>query len=76
MLNTERIAKVTAPVLVMHGDADILIPVAQGRELYAAAHEPRQLRIVTGAGHDEVQKVLGLPAFSALVRSFTNAGVP
>jgi len=76
MLNTERIAKVTAPVLVMHGDADILIPVAQGRELYAAAREPRQLRIVAGAGHDEVQKVLGLPAFSALMRAFTNAAAP
>lgn len=76
MRNTDRIARVTAPVLVMHGDADALIPVAQGRALYAAAHDPKQLRIVNGAGHDEVQKGLGVAVFGALVRTFTNAAVP
>lgn len=76
MANTEHIALVTAPVLILHGDGDIKIPVSQGRDLFAAAHDPRQLRIVAGAGHDNVQKVLGLTAFSALVRGFTNAATP
>ena len=76
MLNTTKIATVTAPVLIMHGDADVQIPVQQGRDLYAAAHDPKQLRIVPGSGHDDVQRTLGLQAFSALVRSFTNAATP
>ena len=76
MLNTKRIATVTAPVLVMHGENDIQIPVAQGRARYAAARGPKQLRIVAGAGHGNVEKALGVQAYSALVRAFTNAAVP
>jgi fermentation-respiration switch protein FrsA (DUF1100 family) len=76
MRNTTRIATVRAPVFIMHGEADNLIPVAQGRALYAAAKDPRQLRIVAGAGHDDVHKVLGVTTFGTLLRTFTNAAVP
>jgi len=76
MANTSRIAAVTAPVLIMHGAADIQIPVAQARELFAAASGTKELRIEPGAGHEDVQKVIGLVAYRAQMRSFTNAGVP
>lgn len=76
MENTKKIAAVTAPVLIMHGEADIQIPVAQARELYAAARGTKELRIEEGAGHEDVQKVIGLVAYRAQMRSFTNAGVP
>ncbi len=76
LLNTEHMAKVTAPVLILHGEDDLQIPVSQARDLYAAARGSKQLRIVPRAGHDDIQKVLGVSAFSALVRTFTNAGSP
>lgn len=51
-LTREFIAKLKAPLLVQHGDADGIIPVAQGRALFAMANEPKQLVILPGAGHD------------------------
>jgi len=76
MLNTQHIAAVNAPVLILHGDADVKIPWEQGRDLYNAARDPRQLRIVPGAGHETVQKVMGVTTLGALLRTFTNAGAP
>lgn len=37
------IGQVRAPLLVLHGDEDIIIPVAEGERLYAAAPEPKRL---------------------------------
>ncbi len=39
------------PLLIIHGEADESIPVAQAHALYAAAGEPKELWIVPGAGH-------------------------
>jgi pimeloyl-ACP methyl ester carboxylesterase len=76
MQNTQRIAQVQTPVLVMHGDDDRLIPIAQGRDLHAAARDPKQFRLVAGAGHDNVPQTLGVTAFRSLLRTFTGADVP
>lgn len=46
------IARVAAPLLIQHGDADTIIPVAQGRALFTMANEPKQIVIIPGAGHD------------------------
>jgi fermentation-respiration switch protein FrsA (DUF1100 family) len=43
---------VHCPVLVTHGDPDSIIPTAQGRALFAAANEPKQLLIYRGSGHN------------------------
>jgi fermentation-respiration switch protein FrsA (DUF1100 family) len=45
------LGKVRAPVLVMHGAHDKVIPVAMGRAVYAAAAEPKELWIAPSAGH-------------------------
>ncbi|MDO8689490.1 MAG: alpha/beta hydrolase [Dehalococcoidia bacterium] len=39
------------PLLILHGSLDELIPVEQAWEIYRAAGEPKQIHIVTGAGH-------------------------
>jgi uncharacterized protein len=49
--NDHKIAGVEAPVLVLHGDADTLIPVAHARAL-AAARPSIELAILRGHGHD------------------------
>jgi fermentation-respiration switch protein FrsA (DUF1100 family) len=40
-----------APWLILHGDLDETVPVEEARSLYAAASEPRELRIVKGGDH-------------------------
>lgn len=39
------------PLLVIHGTADAVVPLAQGNELFAAAKEPKTLFTVKGGGH-------------------------
>ena len=46
------IASVKAPLLIIHGDADTLIPVAFGKALFALANEPKEIAIVPGIGHE------------------------
>jgi fermentation-respiration switch protein FrsA (DUF1100 family) len=55
----ERIRQLQAPVLILHGDADDIVPVAQGRALHAAAPEPRRLEVVAGAGHNDLVDLMG-----------------
>lgn len=42
-----------APLLIVHGEADEVIPVAMGRALYHMAVAPKELVTVPGAGHSD-----------------------
>jgi len=50
--SSRKIASVNCPVLVTHGTDDRTIPVAQGRNLFESAKEPKQLIIIEGGGHN------------------------
>jgi fermentation-respiration switch protein FrsA (DUF1100 family) len=39
------------PLLLLHGDADDLVPVENASTLYHQAGEPKELRLLPGAGH-------------------------
>jgi uncharacterized protein len=39
------------PVMILHGIADESVPITEARRLYAAAHEPKTMIEVEGAGH-------------------------
>ena len=47
----ERIGKVTAPVLVIHGTDDHIVPISYGERLFALANEPKRLVRFPGGGH-------------------------
>ena len=49
--NARKLARIGCPTLILHGDADTLIPAAQGAAL-AAASGHAQLDILPGKGHD------------------------
>jgi pimeloyl-ACP methyl ester carboxylesterase len=51
-VSRDHIAKAKAPLLVIHGDADGVIPVEQGRKLFALANAPKELVILAGQGHE------------------------
>jgi abhydrolase domain-containing protein 17 len=57
--NLDKLQKLNCPILVMHGEADQTIPIQHGRQLYAAASEPKQSLWVAGAGHDDFAEVAG-----------------
>lgn len=46
------IAAVVAPLFIIHGDQDRLIPVDFGKRLFAAANQAKELDVVEGFGHD------------------------
>ena len=57
--NLDKIDGVRAPVLVMHGIDDDIIPVWHGRALFERAREPKLALWVEHAGHNDVPLVAG-----------------
>ena len=70
--SARKLAGVTRPVLVAHGDRDEVIPAEQGRALYEAAREPKRLVVVPGAGHNDLVAAGG-GAYLDEVASFMRA---
>jgi dipeptidyl aminopeptidase/acylaminoacyl peptidase len=56
--NLERARRLRAPLLVIHGTADGIVPFAMGRAIAEAGHA-RELVAVTGAGHNDLHEVAG-----------------
>ena len=69
--NLRKIKKVHCPVLIIHGTADTVINVAHGKELFAAANEPKQALWVEGANHNDVELVAG-SRYTNSLRAFTD----
>ena len=49
----DKVGKITAPLLVLHGDQDEIIPFEQGQRVFAAARQPKQFYPIKGAGHND-----------------------
>jgi uncharacterized protein len=54
-----RVPHLRAPLLIVHGDADDIVPFAQGEALFAAAPPPKRFHRVAGAGHNDLLAVMG-----------------
>jgi fermentation-respiration switch protein FrsA (DUF1100 family) len=57
--SVRHISHVSCPVLVIHGEQDELIPLAQARRLFRQAAEPKVWYCVPGAGHNDLLDVAG-----------------
>jgi hypothetical protein len=68
-----RISNLRAPVLVMHGALDQIVPVAMGRAVHAAAPEPRQLWIAPHAGHLDLVEAGAIEAAGRFVAQLDRA---
>jgi fermentation-respiration switch protein FrsA (DUF1100 family) len=51
-----RIGRVTAPLLVVHGERDEVVPVALGRHLFEAAGEPKEGIFPATARHNDLEE--------------------
>jgi uncharacterized protein len=49
-----RIGKVTAPVLVLHGERDRIVPIVLGERLYAMINAPKRFVRFPDAGHNDI----------------------
>lgn len=65
----ERIRDVHAPILIVHGTRDSVVPFAMGQELFTAAPESKRFFPVQGAGHNNLIEVGG-EDYLACLRSF------
>jgi alpha-beta hydrolase superfamily lysophospholipase len=72
--NLRKIKSVRCPVLIIHGTEDSVINISHGKELFAAANEPKQAIWVQGANHNDVAFIGGtayadsLKAFATLIQ--------
>ena len=48
------IRKVTAPVLVVHGEHDAVVPIESGERLYALITAPKRFLRISGTGHNDL----------------------
>ena len=52
--NERNIRSVTAPVLVLHGEQDAVIPVEMGWRVYHAANEPKRIELFSQGSHTDL----------------------
>ncbi|MGB0505217.1 MAG: alpha/beta hydrolase [Pikeienuella sp.] len=53
--SVDLIAQINAPLLVLHGDADQIIPIEQGKTLFKAAMHPKKMIIYPGGRHNDLR---------------------
>lgn len=68
-VNIDKIGKVRAPVLVIHGKADEVVPFWHGEQLFAAAKQPKFNFWVNRAGHNDLMEVAG-DRYATTLRDF------
>lgn len=68
----ERIASVSAPLLVIAGDRDDIVPLSLSKRVYDAAAEPKRFVLVPGAGHNDPALLDG-PRMLAEVEGFLSS---
>jgi len=49
-----KIKQVNAPLLIIHGTEDKIVPIKFGKELFAAANKPKEFEAVAGAHHNDL----------------------
>ena len=67
-LAIDDISRVRCPVLVLAGDQDRIVPLTQSRRLYEAATATKELVILEGVGHNDIELLTGDEMLSAIER--------
>jgi hypothetical protein len=52
--NERNIRSVAAPVLILHGEQDKVIPIEMGLRVYRAANEPKRIKLFSRGTHDDL----------------------
>jgi fermentation-respiration switch protein FrsA (DUF1100 family) len=62
----EKIKNVHAPILVLHGDRDDIVPFEQGQKVFAAAPQTKEFYTIPGSRHNDTYIAGGEAYFQAL----------
>ncbi len=65
----QSIRQVRAPILIVHGTRDEVVPFAMGQQLFGAGPEPKRFYPIDGAGHNNLMEVGG-ESYLACLKSF------
>lgn len=72
-LNNEKfISQIKCPVLIVHGNKDVVVNVRNAKRLHAAANSKKYMAIVDGAGHYNIPK-LAPKIYYHGIRDFINS---
>lgn len=69
-----KVGRIGAPLLIVHGEQDSLIPAVLGQRLYAAATGPKALVLVPGGSHYSTN-ALGQPLYREALAQLFGLGV-
>jgi len=69
----ERIGSIQTPVLVIAGSEDSIVPLAQSRELYNLAQEPKEFVELPDADHNDAEMLDGEVVVEAVLRFIEGA---
>ena len=65
-----RIGKVRAPLLVLHGERDRVVPIGFGERLFALANEPKRMQRFPQGGHVNLDDHGAMPVIKEFLGSF------
>lgn len=71
-----KMGRIHSPIMIVHGDKDVTVPIHMGRELFNAANEPKRFYEIKGATHDDTHMIGGKAYFNALREFIDNPSVP
>jgi fermentation-respiration switch protein FrsA (DUF1100 family) len=66
-----RIGKVHAPLLVLHGERDRVVPISFGERLFALANEPKRMHRFPRGGHVNLDDHGAMPVIKEFLASVT-----
>lgn len=72
--NLSKINKIKAPILVIHGTADKIIPLWHGQKLFNSYRGEKQAYWVEGAGHNNISFIAN-QEYYATIKNFINNSV-
>ena len=70
--NLGRIGRLRAPLLVLQGARDVVVPPAQGQAVFRAAPEPKEIWVAPEAGHENLMQY----GAEAVITDFIRRHVP
>lgn len=69
--NVGRMAQIQAPIMILHGQADVYIGIERhGQKLFAAARDPKVLVPVAGGEHNNVPFAMGIEDYIGRITAF------
>ncbi|UTW43549.1 alpha/beta hydrolase [bacterium SCSIO 12844] len=68
--NINKVKKIDAPILIIHGHKDTVVPFWQGKALYEAANKPKTFLAIKEAGHNNLASV-GQAQYWQAIKNFT-----